>query len=889
MQLLERKIKKTERIGIQVRPEELHPSTLPHQEKAIILSLELGRSLLALNCGRGKSHIMIEISRLIKQYKGGRALIVTELGVSQEFCDPEIGEGVRLGVNLVFVKSQKEIDDQLLISDEAIFVTNYETVRLGKIDFTQFTVVCLDEGSYIKNMASDTTDALQRELAKVKFKFVATATPSPNEVLELINYAHVLGVCDRGQILTRFFQRDSQKAGNLTVHPHHEEDFWLWVMSWSIWDDIEEGADLPPLNIHWKLVEKDSSEGLIKADRDGQMRMVYDAGSSLPEAAALKKATVNERVAAAMKIIEENESESYIIWHHLEDERKALQAALKHHPSYGDIYGSQDWTVREKRIIDFSTGKLQLLGTKPEISAVGCNFQKHGSDMICLGINHSFEMWYQGICRRWRMGQLNAVHVWMLYVRGEEGIRKSIEVKWKEHKETRAKMRVLILKYGLDQSAYYEEKKRTFHTARTEWKGKNYTVVQNDSVLEARDMVNRGVKVQMHLSSFPFGNHYEYSELYNDMGHNETDEDFLNQLDFLIPSMYEMLEPGRVAAIHLKNRIHYGSVTGTGFSTFHRFTHMVCDRMEKHGFHTMGFHYVPTDVVRENNQTYRLGFGEMQKDSTNMGSGIPEEIWIFRKAPTSSSNSYADVPVTHNHIRCMHCGYEDLPKNFKMKGGFGFKCKGCKQYLMEGELIGAGNQEYTLAHWQLDADSFWRTSGNRYLTPYELHSFGIDRLQAWWKKFNKETIYDYEKHVQLLNDLDARGKLSKTFTTLPLQTDSPYIMTGINAMNCLNAEQTRRKMQNHVCPMPFDEVDRLIEMYSSEGDTIADFFGGIGTTGVRAIKKGRKAIMVELNGSYAATNAMYCDEAEKEAILPSFLDLLKAFNDEEAVSGNTPA
>ena len=879
--LLAKKIKTTERVGIKVLPNELHPSTLPHQERAIILSLEIGRSLIALNCGRGKSHVMIEISRILQSRFGGKCLIVTELGVSQEFVDPVIGEGARLGVDLVFVKSQIEVDAHYA-NDTRIFVTNYETVRLGKIDFAQFLCVCLDEGSYIKTMASDTTDALHREMEKVQYKYVATATPSPNEVLELINYAHILRVCDRGQILTRFFQRNSQVAGDLTLHPHHEEDFWLWVLSWSIWDDIEEGEGLPPLNIHWHLVDDDNMDTVIKADRDGQFRLVFDASGSLPEAAALKKATINERVSAAMDIVLANPEESYILWHHLEDERKAIKASFDYYydshdikATYGDIYGSQDWTVREQRIIDFSTGKLQILGTKPEISAVGCNFQKHGSDMIFIGINHSFEMWYQAFCRRWRFGQTKPVNVHMIYVRGEEGIRRSLEGKWKLHRETRIKMREMILKYGLDQTAYYEEKKRSFITDRVEWIGKEYQLVNNDCVLEAASMVDRGVKVQMILSSFPFGNHYEYSDKYNDMGHNETDDDFLNQLDFLIPSLHEMLEPGRVAAIHLKNRIHYGSVTGLGFSTFHRFTHMVCDRMEKHGFHTIGFHYVPTDVVRENNQTYRLGYSEMQKDSTKMGAGIPEEIWIFRKAPTSRSDAYADSPVQHNHIRCIHCGHEDLPKEFVVKKSATLKCKGCKQVLVEGELWGTQNMGYSLANWQLDADAFWKTSGDRYLTPEELQAFGIDKLQAWWEKYSIETIYDFEQHLELLNTLQKRGKLSSTFTTLPMRTDSPYIMQDVNAMKCLNAEQSRRKLQNHICPQPFDEVDRLIELYSNEGDTIYEPFAGIGTTGVRAIKKRRKAILTELNSTYAQTAAIYLNEAEKTVRIPSIMDLLQ--------------
>jgi hypothetical protein len=142
-----------------------------------------------------------------------------------------------------------------------------------------FSAVWLDEGNYLKNMASETTDMLSRQLAKVKFKYVATATPSPNETLELINYAHALGITDRGQVLTRFFQRNSTKAGELTLHPQHTDDFWLWVYSWAVFiqrpSDLgydDEGYDLPPLNVQWHEVKLSKAlEG--KINRDGQKEM----------------------------------------------------------------------------------------------------------------------------------------------------------------------------------------------------------------------------------------------------------------------------------------------------------------------------------------------------------------------------------------------------------------------------------------------------------------------------------------------------------------------------------------------------------------------------------------------------------------------------------------
>jgi DNA modification methylase len=476
-------------------------------------------------------------------------------------------------------------------------------------------------------------------------------------------------------------------------------------------------------------------------------------------------------------------------------------------------------------------GKLQYLASKPSVSGVGCNFQKHCCKEIFIGITDSFDDLYQALKRVWRFyNPFQAVDVWLLYTPEEYDIVLNLQRKWNEHNEMREAMRQIIQKYGLDHSKYIEEKRRTFKVDRKFWEGKNYTLVNNDCVLELDHLQDNSVDLM--LSSFPFGNHYEYSDKYNDFGHNETNADFIRQCGYLLPKLFDKLKPGRLAVVHLKNRIHYGSVTGLGFSILHRFTHLVCDAFEKHGFYTIGNHYIPTDVVTENNQTYRLGYGEMKKDSTKMGAGIPEEIWIFRKPPSSNANAYADEPVKHD-------------------------------------------ESYTLSHWQVDADAFWKSSGNRYLTPYEMKAWGLDKIQAWWKRFNKSTVYDHDQHVALLQELDDHDKLSRLFTTLPLQSNTDFIQDNINRMHGLNMEQSRRKQQNHICPMPFDEVDRMIELYSNPGELVLDPFGGLGTTGVRALKKGRKAYIIELNETYAKCAATYLKETEYKNEIPTLFDIIE--------------
>lgn len=872
--LLESKIKVAEKHGITINPADLHPEMRPDQKDIACWALELGAALIAPDAGCGKTRIGIEVMRQLQMKFGGKCLIVTELGASDTFVDkdPEVGEGAAMGVNLEYVTNQAEA----LASPCSIIVTNYERVRMGSFDFSGFTAVWLDEGNYVKNMASETTEALKQQLFRVKYKYIATATPSPNETLELVNYAHVLGICDRGQILTRFFQRNSTKAGDLTLHPHHSADFWLWVSSWCI--AIESPADLgyeypgfnlPKLNLHWIEVKADKAIDAGK-EKDGQGRLFIQSRSGLSEAAKIARASIDARIEGMTSIASRHPDDHFIFWHFLEDERKAINNVYKG-PQYGDIYGQQSWEVREKRIVDFTKGNLKYLATKPELSGVGCNFQKHCSKMIFAAISDSFDAWYQALKRVWRFYNPSAeVDVWMLYTPEQYDIVLNLQRKYREHLEMREQMRSIIKQYGLSQSAQIEERRRSFMVNRKEFKGKNWTVINNDCVYEFQRMPESSV--DMILTSIPFGNHYEYTDKYNDFGHNATNADFFKQMDFLIPELLRVLKPGRIAAIHTKNRIHYGSVTGTGMSTFHRFTHATCDAFERNGFYTMGFHYIPTDVVAENNQTYRLGFSEMCKDASKMGSGIPEEIWIFRKLPTSTANSYADVPVIKNHAACPFCLHQAPAKEFtkELPEAFLYQCPQCEQMFQESELV--LHPEYSLSAWQIDADSFWRSSGNRYLDPEELAGMSMKRLRKWWNRFNANTIYDFEEHVKLLKLLDDKGKLSRTFTTLPLRSNTPHVWNDINRMHGLNMEQSRRKQQNHICPMPFDQVDRLIDLYSNVGDQVADPFGGLGTTLVRSLKKKRSAIITELNETYASCAVTYAKETEYKNELPTLFD-----------------
>lgn len=362
----------------------------------------------------------------------------------------------------------------------------------------------------------------------------------------------------------------------------------------------------------------------------------------------------------------------------------------------------------------------------------------------------------------------------------------------------------------------------------------------------------------MVLTSIPFGDHYEYSTHYNDYGHNAGDAQFWRQMDYLTPNLLKVLKPGRIAAVHVKDRILYGHQTPHGFMEVAPFSDECQFHFRKHGFLFMGRITIVTDVVRENNSTYRLGWTEMSNDGTKMGIGLPEYVLIFRKAPTSNENQRADEPVTKikslHHV-CINCGFQiNKVSNLETVGGGEYLCPGCTEYA---EFKSTQDFEfaYSRGRWQVDAHSFWRSDGDRPLTKAEL--------------------YNYEQHVKRMEHLESKGNLPAAFMYDAPVSQHEAVWTDVPFMQGLNANQSRKQQEQHLCPLPFDVVKRLIRRYSNEGDIILEPFAGLGTVPYCATQLKRKSYGIELAGHYYHDGLKYNQEAELIAMQPTFFDLLE--------------
>jgi DNA modification methylase len=840
---LRRKAVVTPDRGFAVDIAEFNPILKPHQKVIAQWGCAGGCRAIFAKFGLGKSMMQLEIVRVTLLRTGGRGLITAPLGVRVEF----MRDAAKLGIKLTFIRRIEEA------GPTGIYLTNFETVRDGKLDPGAFQVCSLDEASVLRGFGgSKTFREFMRLYESVPYKFVATAIPDPNDHIELLAYAAFLGVMDVGQAKTRFFKRDATKADVLMIHPHKEREFWLWVSSWAIFlqkpSDLgfsDEGYDLPPMDVRYHEVAVDHRNAPVETN--GQKTFFRGSVKGVVEASREKRDTLDLRVAKMQEIMAASPEDHFLLWHDLEAERRAIEDELIEQyvekaksgsqddplpKRWASVYGTQDLDEREQAIIDFSDGKIQHLAAKPVIAGSGCNFQRFCHREIFVGIGFKFNDFIQAIHRTYRFLQSETVVIDVIYAESEREVLRNLQTKWAQYEETVQKMSEIIREYGLDHAAKMQELIRSMGVERAEVSGENYRLIHNDCVEEAMQMPANSI--DMVLTSIPFSTQYEYTPSYNDFGHSDDNEHFFAQMDFLTPELYRILEPGRIAAIHVKDRIVPGGMTGLGFQTVYPFHMRVTEHFLKHGFAYMGMKTIVTDVVRENNQTYRLGWTEQCKDGTKMGVGMPEYLLLFRKPPSENVNSYADVPVV------------------KEKRG------------------------YSRARWQTDAHGFARSSGQRLLMPEELDHLDHQAIFKLFRDYNLEHVYDFEHHVRIGEALEAKRILPVTFMLLQTPSWSPDVWTDVTRMQTLNGAQHAKGREMHLCPMQFDIADRAIEQFTMEGETVFDPFGGLMTTAYRALKLKRKAVCTELNLRYFLDGCTYAKAMEEKVSMPTLFDTLEA-------------
>lgn len=417
--------------GFSIELDDTHHSLKPHQKYLVRWACAKGRSAIFADTGLGKSRMMCEWGKQVAAHTGGRVLFLSPLAVAMQTVD----EATRVDLNLEYRREEADIikeaadlgiDLRRCAADTGhqFIITNYE--MLHNFDLSAFSAVVLDESSILKNFDGRLRKRITDQCEDVPYKLSCTATPSPNDYMELGTQAQFLGVMSRAEMLAMFFQHDSNQTSKWVLKGHGRRKFWEWMATWAVFIQSPEdlGLDgseyeLPPLDIQYHEIPTD-----------------HPVANTLTERRDAKKASMAERVAGAAELANST-TEPVIIWCHLNAESEQLTAAI---PDAVEIKGADKPERKEQGLINFTRGDTRSLVTKPSIAGFGLNWQ-HCNTVVFAGLTDSFEEFYQAIRRCHRFGQQRSVTVHCFLSSAERNVIENLQRKEQQHKDLSASLR----------------------------------------------------------------------------------------------------------------------------------------------------------------------------------------------------------------------------------------------------------------------------------------------------------------------------------------------------------------------------------------------------------------------------------------------------------------
>lgn len=413
--------------GLDVVPD-LHPMLKPHQRDVVAFGLKLGRWGCFLDTGLGKTFCQIEWAKHAADATNGMALILTPLAVAAQI----VREGIRFGYNVRQIRDQSE-------AGLGINVCNYD--RLDHLTPASFGAVALDESSILKSFGGKTTRRLIDAFAGVRFRMAATATPAPNDHMELGNHAEFLGIMSSTEMLTRFFINDTGEASqSWRIKRHAEQDFWDWMASWARMAETpadlgHDGSEyiLPPMRVH-----RHKAAGDIRAPAG----LLFANELSATNLHEVKRQTADARAEAVAALVPADGP--CLIWCDTDYEADALRSAI---PGAIEVRGSMDASRKEENLTAFALGNARILITKPSVAGFGMNWQ-HCQTMIFAGRSFSYEAWYQAVRRCWRFGQVLPVDCHLIVAEGEDQIGRVIDRKSADHTKMKRAMAAAMKRVG---------------------------------------------------------------------------------------------------------------------------------------------------------------------------------------------------------------------------------------------------------------------------------------------------------------------------------------------------------------------------------------------------------------------------------------------------------
>jgi DNA modification methylase len=716
------------------------------QRDIVRWSLRRGRAAIFADCGLGKTPIQLEWA----QHVPGRVLILTPLAVAPQ----TVAEGKKFGIPCLYARSQADSGDAKIV------VTNYDMIQ--HFDPIQFAGVVLDESSILKNFEGRTRTAIIDAFRDTPYRLAATATPAPNDYMELGNHAEFLGVMTRTEMLATFFVHDGGETQKWRLKGHAEEAFWRWICSWAVnirkpsdigYDDT--GYDLPPLSV---------VPVPVPTVPEGETAVL---AQTLTERLTARRETVTARVAACAKLVNAS-NDIWIVWCHRNDESSQLAAAI---PGSVEVRGSMTAAQKEAAVLGFTIGLTRVLITKPSICGFGMNWQ-HCNNMAFVGLSDSWEQYYQAVRRCWRFGQESPVTVHMIYADVEGAVVENIN---RKDAEARKMAEQMVAEMSELSAAAVGQTREEAPYARDVVAKDNFTMHLGDCVEVTRELPDESVDYS--IFSPPFASLYTYSNSERDMGNARTGDEFFTHFGYLVKDLYRVLKAGRLVSFHCMDLPM--TKTRDGVIGLRDFRGDLIRLFQSHGFVLHSQATIWKDPVTAMQRTKALGLlhKTIRTDSSRSRMGVPDYLVTMRKPgdnvePIAHTREQFPVPLWQRYAS---------PVWFDIRAGDTLQYRSVRQE----------QDEKHICPLQLDVIrrgvTLWSNPGDVVFSPFAgigsegviaiekgRRFLGIELKEAYWKQSVAnleiatplpvtETLpYDGEDDAPTMNDLLKAYKASLT-------------------------------------------------------------------------------------------------------------------------------
>lgn len=622
-QFLDNKKYQVSNYGISVNAGDVHPKLFQWQNDIVKWACKKGRCAVFLDTGLGKTFIQLEWATLLKE----NTLIIAPLSVARQ----TVREAKKIDLEVTYVREQSQVNDS-----GKLWITNYEMI--DQFDYSKFGAVVLDESSILKSIGGRTRQKLTALCQGIKFKLCCTATPAPNDYIELGNHTEFLGICKASEMLAMFFinankehtlimgdkayrKKGTNKGGTEWRLKHHaEKPFFQWLSSWAI--TMTKPSDLGYDNDGFILPKLTITPVYIHSDYKPKDQLFFTHLHGITDRVKVRRTTLNGKLDKLREIVSSDNGQ-WIIWCGLDDESRQATKLL---PDATEVKGSDPIEHKVKTLEQFQDGSIKILITKPKIAGFGMNFQ-NAHNMIFLGLNDSWETYYQCIRREWRYGQINPVNVYLIIHDVEAEIHRNILRKDAMATRLKAKLIEQIKDYekgelGMDVSIRQEYETK-------DASGDNWTALLGDSCERLKELAENSIDLSVY--SPPFADLFTYTSSERDLGNCKDWTEFFEHYKYIIREVLRVTKPGRLTCVHTSDIP--AMAQRDGYIGLRDFPGEVIRAYEKEGWIFTGRAFVQknpqSQAIRIKSKA--LLFVQLRKDSSDSRPALIDQILLFKK------------------------------------------------------------------------------------------------------------------------------------------------------------------------------------------------------------------------------------------------------------------